>query len=122
MRRAAANRRRGREFLRMFRDAGRYPTLFPKADDVPGAARLLAKHPDLERVSPNGPVKRSLFNVFKMLRPVAAPDEPHKAHGEKRAAGEEFARPPAGVRRGGVPRGAGRRAGGVAAPRAATRR
>ena len=27
----AANRRKGREFLRMFRDSGRYPTLFPTA-------------------------------------------------------------------------------------------
>ena len=88
----AANRRRGREFLRMFRDSGRYPTLFPKADDVLGDARLLAEHPDLERVSPNGPVKRSLFNVFKMLRPVVVLDEAHKAYGRKRAAGEEFAR------------------------------
>ena len=30
----AANRQRGREFLRMFRDSGRYPTLFPDSDDL----------------------------------------------------------------------------------------
>ena len=30
----AANRRKGRDFLRMFRDSGRYPTLFPDSDDA----------------------------------------------------------------------------------------
>ena len=65
----AANRNRNREFLRMFRDSGRYPTLFPDDDDALGDARLLNSHPDLERTSENGPVKHSLFNVFKMLRP-----------------------------------------------------
>ena len=32
----AANRQKGREFLRMFRDSGRYPTLFPDSDDALG--------------------------------------------------------------------------------------
>ncbi len=88
----AANRQRGREFLRMFRDSGRYPTLFPDDDDAFGDARLLRDHPDLERVSANGPVKHSLFNVFKMLRPVVILDEAHKAYGPRRETGEEFAR------------------------------
>ena len=35
----AANRQKGREFLRMFRDSGRYPTLFPDSDDVLGDGR-----------------------------------------------------------------------------------
>ncbi len=88
----AANRRKGKEFLRMFRDSARYPTLFPAEDDAPGEARLLDAHPDLERTTPNGPIKHSLFNVFKMLRPVVVLDEAHKAYGGKREAGEEFAR------------------------------
>ena len=89
----AANRQRGRDFLRMFRDSGRYPTLFPDSDDLFGDARLLNKYPDLERVSPHGPVKHSLFNVFKMLRPVVILDEAHKAYGARnREANEEFAR------------------------------
>ena len=37
----AANRQKGREFLRMFRDSGRYPTLFPDSDDALGDAKLL---------------------------------------------------------------------------------
>ena len=88
----AANRQKGRNFLRMFRDSGRYPTLFPDDDDVLADARLSNDYPDLERVSRGGPVKRSLFNVFKMLRPIVILDEAHKAYGRKREAGEEFAR------------------------------
>ena len=88
----AANRQKGRQFLRMFRDSGRYPTLFPDSVDAPGEARLLSEFPDLERTRPGGPPKHSLFNVFKMLRPVVILDEAHKAYGKKREAGEEFAR------------------------------
>ena len=88
----AANRQKGKEFLRMFRDSGRYPTFFPDSDDILGDARLLNDHPDLERTSPEGPVKHSLFNVFKMLRPVVVLDEAHKAYGKRQKTGEEFAR------------------------------
>ena len=88
----AANRQKGKEFLRMFRDSGRYPTFFPDGDDVWGDDRLLNNHPDLERTSPEGPVKHSLFNVFKMLRPVVVLDEAHKAYGKRQKTGEEFAR------------------------------
>ena len=88
----AANRKKGRDFLRMFRDSGRYPTLFPDTDDVFGDARLLNDHPDLEK-SPGGLVKHSLFNVFKMLRPVVILDEAHKAYGAtKKESNEEFVR------------------------------
>ena len=87
----ATNRQRGREFLRMFRDSGRYPTLFPDSDDALGDAKSLQSHPDLERTSPDGPVKHSLFNVFKMLRPVVVLDEAHKAYGAASAdANREF--------------------------------
>ena len=89
----AANRQKGREFLRMFRDSGRYPTFFPDADDALVDVKLLNQHPDLERTSAEGPVKHSLFNVFKMLRPVVILDEAHKAYGaNNRAANEEFAK------------------------------
>ena len=88
----AANRRKGREFLRMFRDSGRYPSFFPDSDDIFGNERLLNEHPDLERISAEEPVKHSLFNVFKMLRPVVVLDEAHKAYGRQQKAGEEFAR------------------------------
>ena len=88
----AANRQKGRDFLRMFRDSGRYPTLFPDSDDALGDGKLLERYPDLERTSDGGPVKHSLFNVFKMLRPVVILDEAHKAYGKKREANEEFVR------------------------------
>ncbi|MYA23735.1 MAG: restriction endonuclease subunit R [Gemmatimonadetes bacterium] len=89
----AANRQKGRDFLRMFRDSGRYPTLFPDNDDAHGDTRLLQNYPDLDRASGGGPVKHSLFNVFKMLRPVVVLDEAHKAYGAKDPeANEEFAR------------------------------
>ena len=92
----AANRQKGKEFLKMFRDSGRYPTLFPDEDDILGDGKLLAEHPDLERIDPadeRSPIKRSLFNVFKMLRPVVILDEAHKAYGARsRDANHEFVR------------------------------
>ena len=88
----SANRQKGREFLRMFRDSGRYPTLFPHNDDALADGRLLERHPDLERISDNGPVKHSLFNVFKMLRPVIVLDEAHKAYGKQTRNAQQFAR------------------------------
>ena len=89
----AANRNRNRDFLRMFRDSGRYPTLFPDDDDALADARLLNEYPDLDRTSESGPVKHSLFNAFKMLRPVIVLDEAHKAYGaSKQETNEEFAR------------------------------
>ena len=87
----AANRQKGKEFLRMFRDSGRYPTLFPDDDDPLGDGELLKDYPDLERASEGGPVKHSLFNVFKMLRPVVVLDEAHKAYGKSGKGQTEFA-------------------------------
>lgn len=86
----AANRQKGKEFLRMFRDSGRYPTFFPDSDHALGDGELLKDYPDLERTSDNGPVKHSLYNVFKMLRPVVILDEAHKAYGKKPEANKEF--------------------------------
>ena len=88
----AANRQKGRDFLRMFRDSGRYPTFFPDSDDPLGDGRLLEHSPDLDRTSEYGPVKHSLFNVFKMMRPVVVLDEAHKAYGPKREDNQEFVR------------------------------
>ena len=88
----AANRQKGKEFLRMFRDSGRYPSLFPDSDDLLGDGRLLSEYPDLERNAGNGTVKHSLFNVFKTLRPVVVLDEAHKAYGRQKEANEEFVR------------------------------
>ena len=82
----AANRRKSREFLRMFRDSGRYPRFFPDDDDVFGDARMKNDHPDLECHAQGGAIKHSLFNVFKILRPVVILDEAHKAYGARKRA------------------------------------
>ena len=89
----AANRQKGREFLRMFKDTGKYPSFFPDSDDTFGDARMQNGYPDLECHSKGGLVIQSLFNVFKMLRPVVVLDEAHKAYGaSKRETNVEFAR------------------------------
>ena len=86
----AANRNSNRDFLRMFRDSDNHPSLFPYSDDILAEQRLLDAYPDLERAGDDGPVKRSLFNAFKILRPVVILDEAHKAYGKKQADNEEF--------------------------------
>ena len=90
----AANRRKGKEFLRMFRDSGRYPSFFPDDSALFADAALLEKHPDLERwpahERSDGPIKQSLFNVFKTLQPVVVLDEAHKAYGASDEANAEF--------------------------------
>ena len=89
----ATNRQRGREFLRMFKDTGRYPSFFPDGDDLLSDGRMMEAYPDLECNVEGGTIKHSLFNVFKILRPVVVLDEAHKAYGSpNRRTNEEFAR------------------------------
>ena len=89
----AANRQKGKEFLRMFKDTGKYPSFFPDSDDIFGDAHMRNEYPDLECHKKTGLVMQSLFNVFKMLRPVVILDEAHKAYGAKKSeTNEEFAR------------------------------
>ena len=64
-----------------------------------GDARLRELFPDLDppyipqKENLPRPVAHSLFNVFKMLRPVIILDEAHKAYGARnQEANEEFAR------------------------------
>ena len=81
----AANRRKGKEFLRMFKDTGKYPSFFPDSDDIFGDERMRNEYPDLECHKNTGLVMQSLFNVFKTLRPVVILDEAHKAYGAKKS-------------------------------------
>lgn len=76
----AANRQRNRDFLRMFRDSGRYHSFFPGSDSDLYNVDLLKRFGDLD--TEFGLVKQSLFNVMKMLRPVVILDEAHKAYGK----------------------------------------
>lgn len=85
----AANRKRRRDFLRIFRDSGRYSSFFPDSDILFGDACLSNEYPDLD-LSSGGLVKHSLFNVLKILQPVVVLDEAHKAYGKRKDANEEF--------------------------------
>ena len=92
----ATNRRKSKDFLRMFRNSGRYPGFFPEDDQHPLAqGEFREKHPHLEREDDRGgypgPVKQSLANVFKLSRPIVILDEAHKAYGKRYATSAEFA-------------------------------
>ena len=89
----STNRQKGREFLRMFRDSGRYPSFFPDIDNIFGNTEMLNEYPDIECHTERGLIKQSLFNVFKLLRPIVVLDEAHKAYGARnQMANEEFAK------------------------------
>lgn len=86
---AATNRTSNKEFLRIFRDAGRYTSFFPEADDYAANNALLNAYPDLETndLGDAGAIvgvsiKQSLVNALKMLRPVVVIDEGHKAYSD----------------------------------------
>lgn len=86
---AATNRMNNKEFLKIFRDAGKYISFFPEPDDYTANNTLLADYPDLEThdLGDAAPfvgvsVKQSLVNSLKMLRPVVVIDEGHKAYSE----------------------------------------
>ena len=86
----SANRQNNRDFLRMFRGSGRYMSFFSDNDDALGDARLRNKYPDLDPPAADRPVAQSLFNVFKMVRPVVVLDEAHKAYGRQGSDSDEF--------------------------------
>ncbi|MBL8639797.1 MAG: DEAD/DEAH box helicase family protein [Alphaproteobacteria bacterium] len=86
---AATNRKNDTQFLKIFRDAGRYATFFPESDDYTANNALLNAYPDLEvnNMADAGAIvgvsiKQSLVNTLKMLRPVVVIDEGHKAYSE----------------------------------------
>ena len=76
----------------MFRDSGHYTSFFPDNDDALGDARLRSKFHDLDPPKIHHPVIQSLFNVFKMQRPVIVLDEAHKAYGQQDKHNDEFVR------------------------------
>ena len=85
----ALNRKNDREFLRLFRDSGKYASFFPDNDDYSAHERLKEQYPDLKmqtisETRQSRIVMRSLHNVFKMTRPVVVLDEAHKTVGASR--------------------------------------
>ena len=70
--------------LKIFRDSSKYPGFFPVADDAPANQKMIREHPDLHmhdsgNFSPIGSIRRSLFNVLKISRPIVILDEAHHA-------------------------------------------
>lgn len=85
----ATGRKERGDFLKVFRDSGKYPGFFPPADDLPKNKDLLQNHPDLDTHdlgdhAISGTAKRSLFNVLKIVRPIIILDEAHNAYSEAR--------------------------------------
>ena len=86
----SVNRQNNRDFLRMFKEAGKYMSFFPDNDDALGEGRLRNKHPDLDPPGQGLQATQSLYNVFKMVRPVVVLDEAHKAYGKKGHDDEQY--------------------------------
>ena len=86
----SANRQKGKDFLKIFRDSGGYTSFFPEQDDVAANRELAQQHPDLEKNSSGEWVKQSLINVLKLVRPTVILDEAHKAYGTNDRNNKEF--------------------------------
>ncbi|MCY4612379.1 MAG: DEAD/DEAH box helicase family protein [Nitrospira sp.] len=86
----SANRQRGKDFLKIFRDSGGYTSFFPEQDDSTANHALSERHPDLEKNNTAGSVKHSLINVLKLIRPTVILDEAHKAYGPNDTNNREF--------------------------------
>ena len=88
----SANRQKGKDFLKIFRDSGSYTSFFPEQDDSTANRALSERHPDLEKNNTGGWVKHSLINVLKLIRPTVILDEAHKAYGPNDRNNIEFVR------------------------------
>ena len=86
----SANRQKGKDFLKIFRDSGGYTSFFPEQDDVAANRELAERHPDLEKHDSGAWVKQSLINVLKLVRPTVILDEAHKAYGPNDRNNQEF--------------------------------
>ena len=86
----SANRQKGKEFLKIFRDNGGYTSFFPQQDDAVANKRFLQRYTDLEKGEKGGWVRHSLINVLKLVRPTVILDEAHKAYGKNDQNNKEF--------------------------------
>ena len=86
----SANRQKGKDFLKIFRDSGGYTSFFPEQDDSTVNHTLSERHPDLEKNDTADWVKHSLINVLKLIRPTVILDEAHKAYGPDDTNNREF--------------------------------
>ena len=86
----SANRQKGKDFLKIFRDSGGYTSFFPEQDAMAANHELSEQHSDLEKNSSGAWVKQSLINVLKLIRPTVILDEAHKAYGPNDKNNREF--------------------------------
>ena len=86
----SANRQKGKEFLKIFRDSGGYTSFFPEQDDAIANKTLSQQHPDLEKNKTGDWVNQSLINVFKLICPTVILDEAHKAYRANNKNNKEF--------------------------------
>ena len=86
----SANRKKGKEFLKIFRDSGGYTSFFPEQDDATANKTLSEQHPDLEKNKTGDWIKQSLINALKLIRPTVILDEAHKAYGANDKNNKEF--------------------------------
>ena len=86
----SANRQKGKDFLKIFRNSGSYTSFFPEQDDSTANRALSERHPDLEKNNTGDSVKQSLINVLKLIRPTVILDEAHKAYGPNDQNNKEF--------------------------------
>ncbi len=86
----SANRQKGKEFLKIFRDSGGYTSFFPEQDDAIANKTLSEQHPDLEKNETGDWIKQSLINALKLIRPTVILDEAHKAYGTNDKNNKEF--------------------------------
>ncbi len=86
----SANRQKGKEFLKIFRDSGGYTSFFPEQDDLKANSKLTEEHPDLEKNKKGDWIKHSLINTLKLIRPTVILDEAHKAYGTNDESNKEF--------------------------------
>ncbi len=88
----SANRQKGKEFLKIFRDSSGYTSFFPEQDDATTSQSLLEQHPDLKKNKKGDWIKHSLINTLKLIRPVVILDEAHKAYGRNDRDNQDFVR------------------------------
>ena len=86
----SANRQKGKDFLKIFRDSSGYTSFFPEQDDSTANHALSERHPDLEKNNTADWVRQSLINVLKLIRPTVILDEAHKAYGPNDTNNREF--------------------------------
>ena len=86
----SANRQKGKDFLKIFRDNGGYTSFFPEQDDAIANRDLAERRSDLEKNERGDWIKHSLINVLKLVRPTVILDEAHKAYGPNDKNNQDF--------------------------------